>query len=428
MFGISTSVLISETISRSSCAARISSILNDRKLMVDMERRLKPGGTLLLTTPSFNYRPMTRNDVGPFSQIEDGGHVRKGYTPEDLTNLCDSVGLEVIHIGYCSGFISPKITAFMRKASAVHPLLGLGQCSSPAGASLCARFLDFQNCRLARILNHAGCYEVLTRDIAPHAGTNVEDGLRMAPLSDSTVKPLKLMFYEKYVSSLEKVRPQGGASHSTSNPYLDALVRRHFPRDRAVQILEVGCGSGNMVSTLIRAGYINVRGIDVSPEQVQLARSRGLACIEQGDLIRELPTLRPESVGLVIAYDVLEHIPIEDLVAVVSEVRRVLEPDGLLVLHVPNARSPMFGSIRYGDITHASAFTPRSAAQLLYTVGFSCVHCYEDAPVFHGMLSGMRALLWVGIRAMIVGYIAVETGVFDTSQPFSQNMLVIARK
>lgn len=108
------------------CCENIEHILNDRQLMVDMERCLIPGGTLLLTTPNANYRPMTRNDDGPFLQIEDGGHVRRGYTSEDLNNLCDSVGLKVVHIGYCSGFISQKITAFMRKASAVHPLLGWG--------------------------------------------------------------------------------------------------------------------------------------------------------------------------------------------------------------------------------------------------------------------------------------------------------------
>jgi SAM-dependent methyltransferase len=108
------------------CCENIEHILNDQKLMVDMSRCLKSGGTLLLTAPNFNYRPMTRGDRGPFSQVEDGGHVRRGYTPEDLKFLCASVALKVSHIGYCSGFVSQKITALMRMASAIHPLLGWG--------------------------------------------------------------------------------------------------------------------------------------------------------------------------------------------------------------------------------------------------------------------------------------------------------------
>ena len=102
----------------------IEHVLNDVKLMTDMARCLKPGGTMLLTTPNFNYRAITSGDNGPFSQVEDGGHVRRGYTPEDLRKLCQVAGLKVSEIGYCSGFLSQKITAVMRTANRVKPPLG----------------------------------------------------------------------------------------------------------------------------------------------------------------------------------------------------------------------------------------------------------------------------------------------------------------
>jgi SAM-dependent methyltransferase len=104
----------------------IEHILNDRKLMVDMSRCLKSGGTLLLTTPNFEYIPITKDDNGPFSKIEDGRHVRRGYTPEDLKDLCASAGFKVLQIGYCSGFISQKTTALLRTASRVNPIVGWG--------------------------------------------------------------------------------------------------------------------------------------------------------------------------------------------------------------------------------------------------------------------------------------------------------------
>ena len=91
-----------------------------------MSRCLKSGGTLLLTAPNFDYRPITRGDEGPFSQIEDGGHVRKGYTPDDLAHLCTSAQLSPVNIGYCSGLASQKTTAILRNTSKVHPLLGWG--------------------------------------------------------------------------------------------------------------------------------------------------------------------------------------------------------------------------------------------------------------------------------------------------------------
>jgi len=108
------------------CCEVIEHVLDDRKLMLDMSRCLKSGGELLLTTPNFNYRPITRSDDGPFSQVEDGWHVRRGYTAEDLRALCAAAGLKVSGIAYCSGFVSQRITRLMRAAGAIHPMLGWG--------------------------------------------------------------------------------------------------------------------------------------------------------------------------------------------------------------------------------------------------------------------------------------------------------------
>jgi 2-polyprenyl-3-methyl-5-hydroxy-6-metoxy-1,4-benzoquinol methylase len=96
------------------CLEVIEHILNDQKLMVDMARCVRPGGKLLLTTPNFDYRPMTKGDAGPFSPVENGWHVRKGYTEKRLRELSREAGLEFESISYCSGFVSQKVTAIQR--------------------------------------------------------------------------------------------------------------------------------------------------------------------------------------------------------------------------------------------------------------------------------------------------------------------------
>lgn len=108
------------------CCENIEHILDDHKLIADMARCLRPGGNLLLTTPNFNYRPITKGDNGPFSDVEDGGHVRRGYTPETLRALCASTELKISRIEYCSGFFSQKIIALQRTASSIHPIFGWG--------------------------------------------------------------------------------------------------------------------------------------------------------------------------------------------------------------------------------------------------------------------------------------------------------------
>lgn len=106
------------------CLETIEHVLDDGKLMRDMAGCLKPGGRLLLTTPYYHYRPITRGDDGPYSEVEDGSHVRRGYTGQMLEGLCKFAGLTVEDVTFCSGFLSQKICFLMRVLSKIHPLLG----------------------------------------------------------------------------------------------------------------------------------------------------------------------------------------------------------------------------------------------------------------------------------------------------------------
>jgi SAM-dependent methyltransferase len=102
----------------------IEHIIDDRKLMRDIADCLKPGGRLLLTTPYWHYRPMMEVDEGPFSRVEDGGHVRRGYSRAMLQELCEQSGLIVEEISFCSGYLSQRITKVLRTLCEVNPMLG----------------------------------------------------------------------------------------------------------------------------------------------------------------------------------------------------------------------------------------------------------------------------------------------------------------
>ena len=96
------------------CFETIEHIIDDQEVMRSLAGILRPGGRLFLTTPSQEYIPMDAYDNGPFKEIEDGGHVRKGYTPERLAYLAEQAGLKVEEIGFCSGWSSQKITTVLR--------------------------------------------------------------------------------------------------------------------------------------------------------------------------------------------------------------------------------------------------------------------------------------------------------------------------
>lgn len=50
-------------------------------------------------------------------------------------------------------------------------------------------------------------------------------------------------------------------------PYLEKLVRDHFPENRETAILDLGCGAGAMEYFARRQGYKNIVGIDRSPNR-----------------------------------------------------------------------------------------------------------------------------------------------------------------
>lgn len=115
---------LAETIDIAICTENIEHILDDFKLMHAIAVCLRPGGRLFLTAPFYHFIAMTPTDNGPYSVVEDGGHVRRGYTEEMLRELCEHSGLRCEKISYCSGFLSQKITSLFRCLSKVHPLFG----------------------------------------------------------------------------------------------------------------------------------------------------------------------------------------------------------------------------------------------------------------------------------------------------------------
>jgi SAM-dependent methyltransferase len=98
------------------------------------------------------------------------------------------------------------------------------------------------------------------------------------------------------------------------------------PRDIVV---DVGCGTGAVLERF-GAGAVAV-GIDDHEDALRHARDRSVALLARSDA-RALP-FRAASVDRVFLLDVAEHVP-EDA-AVFAEIRRVLKPTGLAVVHVP---------------------------------------------------------------------------------------------
>jgi SAM-dependent methyltransferase len=105
---------------------------------------------------------------------------------------------------------------------------------------------------------------------------------------------------------------------------LDANVSR-----RDGDILDIGCGAGNMIHHLSRYGH--VKGVEVDARPVAMAQARGYD-VRQGDATRGIP-FPDASFDLVTALDVIEHVDEDE--AILHEACRVLRPKGTLAISTP---------------------------------------------------------------------------------------------
>ncbi len=95
----------------------IEHIMNDQKLVDDLAARLNPGGTILLTAPYKNHHALWGERL---SETEDGGHVRWGYTHDDLRAIFERSGLEVVAAEYISGLVSQKLASLQFGLTRIH--------------------------------------------------------------------------------------------------------------------------------------------------------------------------------------------------------------------------------------------------------------------------------------------------------------------
>jgi cyclopropane fatty-acyl-phospholipid synthase-like methyltransferase len=181
-----------------------------------------------------------------------------------------------------------------------------------------------------------------------------------------------------------------------------------LPTARGAAIADLGCGAGWLLRFLAGRGYRNLSGIDASAEQVALARAHA-AEVEQGDLLAFLRA-RPATFDLLTAFDVIEHLTKDETLDFLDACHAALRPGGRLVLQTPNGESPFVGSVRYGDFTHETCFTPALLVQLLQLAGFEHAEVRECRPVVRGTASLVRAALWKALRWLILVWNLAETG------------------
>jgi len=102
-------------------------------------------------------------------------------------------------------------------------------------------------------------------------------------------------------------------------------------------ILDIASGDGYGSSLLAKSAK-EVVGVDISEETIQWATENypvGNLKFMQGSC-RSIPIAGKSVFDVIVSFETIEHIPMEDQELFLQEIKRLLKPDGILIISTPN--------------------------------------------------------------------------------------------
>jgi SAM-dependent methyltransferase len=156
-----------------------------------------------------------------------------------------------------------------------------------------------------------------------------------------------------------------------------ALELGRFPT--GASLAEIGCGTGDYSLLLARMGF-RVTGVDLSPKSIEAAREKaaraGMASVSfvvsDAESLAEIPG---DAVDGVVSFSALRYVP--NLEAALAAIRRIVRPEGTVVLDFPNRYCPWFRLLknRFGVETHIHDhhYSSREIAHRLTDAGFRAI-------------------------------------------------------
>jgi len=112
------------------------------------------------------------------------------------------------------------------------------------------------------------------------------------------------------------------------------IMKKTLELARGPRVLDVGCGDGSLTKVLVEY-FENVVGVDVSREKIDLAKEAVHGAEFHESLFEDFETkYRFDSIIMI---NILEHV--EDPILCLDKARKLLMPEGCVIVFVPNALS-----------------------------------------------------------------------------------------
>ena len=166
-------------------------------------------------------------------------------------------------------------------------------------------------------------------------------------------------------SALPRAGPAGGWRAGLSPP----LSSPSRPHARTQQSWTSAAAMESFLYFLQSEGYTETQGIDLNPQQLEVARSfgvRNVQCCEGQEFLRS----SAGQFDFISAIDVLEHVPKDQVLEFLDLVHAALRPGGRFLCQVPNLAA-FYNPVFYMDFSHETPFTASSLKQVLQLANFA---------------------------------------------------------
>jgi ubiquinone/menaquinone biosynthesis C-methylase UbiE len=184
------------------------------------------------------------------------------------------------------------------------------------------------------------------------------------------------------------------------------------------RVLDIGCGAGELVHRMARAGAQAV-GIDPNPKRIAQARKdapKG-ATFEEG--VGEKLPFGDATLDIVVFFNSLHHVPAKAMDGALAEAARVLKRGGILYVSEPVAEGPYFEAMKpVNDETvvrkqalealdravAAGAFREQDKPRINRVVGVEksfesfCTHMIETEPKRAALIAAKKNELQAGFE------------------------------
>lgn len=181
-------------------------------------------------------------------------------------------------------------------------------------------------------------------------------------------------FEMDYLSFENKYR----GSEESIQKLQEKFVRLYAGKDN---ILDIGCGRGEFIKTLLNSGKQCVFGMDINPQMVEKCQKEGLS-VELKDGVDYLYNNNNLNLGGIFSSQVIEHLKPSQIVRLIKGAHKNLQEGSPLVLETINPMALVTQTMAYTlDLTHRQYVHPFTIEMLLKEHGFKKVEFIYSSPV-----------------------------------------------